>query len=73
MKEGKDLFENLMSDLELSKMLVNEINIYYKCIMIKRDWLMLEKACDLILELIDINYRKNIWLVKIRALSQIKN
>ncbi len=30
---------------------------------------MFEKACDLILEYIDIKYRKNIWLIKIRALS----
>ncbi len=35
MKEGKDFFENIMSDLDLSKMLVNEINIYYKCILLK--------------------------------------
>ncbi len=59
----------MMNDIDLSKMLVNLANIYAICVEETNMWEMAETACDLLLDIIDIEFRKNIWFFKIRALA----
>ena len=70
-KEGKENFEELMKDMNLSKMLINLINIYYTCVEESKNWTLAETACNLLLDIVDIDFRKNIWFVKIRILAKM--
>lgn len=59
-------------DLEkFSKMYINLLNISYLCLKGRGDFKILGEACDFIINNVQIEYRKNVWFVKVKVLAQM--